>query len=135
MRSILGKMILAPVVMAAAALATNTAMAEAVTVKVPFSFTVAGKLCPAGLYTVQRDGVSHIVTLQSKNASRIFGWVVGPGAPDPTDTRIRLRFDEDGDSRALQSVQYGPLITRNLDKHTHSEHAQVRIIEGQRVGF
>jgi hypothetical protein len=120
MRSILGKIILAPVVMAAAALATNTAMAEAVTVKVPFSFTAAGKSWPAGLYRVKRD--HSVVILESPGGPRISGWSAGPGAPDPTDTRVILKFDEEGDAHTLQSVQYGPIITSKLDKHAHSEH-------------
>jgi hypothetical protein len=53
MGSILRNFVLAPAAMAAAALATNTAMAE--TLKVPFTFTVDGKDFPAGLYSVQRQ--------------------------------------------------------------------------------
>jgi len=132
MRSILGKIILAPVVMAAAALATNTAMAESATVQVPFSFTAAGKTCPAGRYSVRRDGDSNIVVLQSKESPRIFAWLVSPGAPDPTDTKVALRFNEEGASHTLQTVQIGPLITHNLDKHPgHSEHVRTLTAGGQ----
>ena len=132
MRSILGKIILAPVVMAAAALATNTAMAETATVQVPFSFTAAGKTCPAGPYLVRRDGNGNIVVLQSKEAPRIFAWLASPGAPGPTDTKVTLRFSEDGATHTLETVQYGSVITRNLDKYgKHSEHAHARMVGGQ----
>jgi hypothetical protein len=130
MRSIVHKFILASVVMAAAALATNTAMAEGVLIKVPFNFIVAGKNCPAGLYSVQRDSASHILFLQSRTQPQIFGWVAGPGAPEPNDGRVRLKFTEDGMTHTLQSVQYRSLITARLDKHTpHSEHSRETIIE------
>ena len=131
MRSILHNLILAPVVMAAAALVTTSAMAEA-TVNVPFSFTVAGKYCPAGPYLVQRDLAHNFVTLKSKNAPLGFNWLIGPGNPGPTDTKVTLRFDDWGANHALQSVQYGSLITSKLDKGASGrEHNPVRIVQGQ----
>ena len=115
---------LAPAAMAAAALATNTAMAE--TLKVPFTFTVDGKDFPAGLYSVQRQS-QNLVTLISKDASQSFTWVVAPGDPAPTDTAVTLRVDELGQDHVLQSVQYGPLITPRLDKGA----MPTRIVTGQ----
>ena len=114
MRSILRNFVLAPAVMAAAALATNTAMAE--TVKVPFNFTVAGKNLPAGYYWVRREVSQNIVTLRSYETPQSFTWVLTPGDPAPTDTAVVLRFDVLGEAHALRSVQYGPLITLRLDK-------------------
>ena len=123
MGSILRTFVLAPAAMAAAALATNTAMAE--TLKVPFTFTVDGKEFPAGLYSVQRQSSHNLVTLTSRDASQSFTWGVAPGDPAPTDTAVTLRFSE---AHALRSVQYGPLITPRLDKG----HAQpTRIVTGQ----
>src|SRR5215469_10631129 len=91
MKSILSKFV-APAVLTVAALATTTAMAQTTIVKVPFSFTAAGKTCPAGEYTVQRD--ADFVILSHKGYSESFSWVVGPGAPDPTDTKVAFKFDE-----------------------------------------
>jgi hypothetical protein len=130
MRSILHKLILAPALIAAAALGTNTAMAAESTVKVPFGFTVAGKYCPAGTYTVLRDTIQPFVTLKGKEAPVSFNWVLVPGEPEPTDTKVTLRFDAVGQGYALRTVQYGPRITRQLDKGI-SEHSPVRTVEGQ----
>jgi hypothetical protein len=116
MGSTLRNFVLAPVVMAAAALATNTAMAE--TVKVPFKFTVAGRELPAGYYSVKREMSQGIVTLRSGATSQGFTWILAPGDPAPTDTAVTLRFDELGQDHVLQSVQFGPLITSRLDKKT-----------------
>jgi hypothetical protein len=131
MGSILRNFVLAPAAMAAAALTTNTAMAET-TLKVPFSFTVDGKDLPAGLYSVQRQSSHNLVTLKSKDASQSFTWVVGPGEPAPTATAVILRFNELGESHALLSVQYGPVITSRLNKKTkQTEHMPTRIVPGQ----
>ena len=122
MRSIFGKLVLAPVVMAAAALASNTAMA-APTVKVPFSFTAAGKVWPAGTYTIQKDLRGDYVTLLNRESSMSFNALLGPGEPGPSDTTIMLKFDEVGSGHALRTVQYGPEITSRLDrKAAHSEY-------------
>lgn len=127
MQSILRNFVLAPVVMAAAALATNTAMAE--TVNVPFSFTVNGKNLPAGYYSVRREISQNMVTLRSNVSSDSFTWIVTPGNPDPNETAVVLKFDEAGPAHALQSVQYGPLVTSKLDKKTKL--APTRIVPGQ----
>jgi hypothetical protein len=129
--NILRNMILAPVVMAAAALATNTAMADT-TLKVPFSFTVAGKTCPAGLYLVKRGTSSNLVTLQNKETAQAFSWIIGPGDPTPSDLAVTLKFDEMGDAHALRSVQVGPWITSRLDKKTkQNEHIAPQVIQAQ----
>ena len=117
MKSILSKFVLAPAILAAAALATSSATAET-TVKVPFKFTAAGQVCPAGYYTVKHDQTGNFVTLTSKEAGKSFTWVVGPGAPEPNDGRIALKFDQMGGTHLLQSIQYGPLVTSRLDKKT-----------------
>lgn len=101
--------------MGIAALTTSTAMADTL-VKVPFSFNVAGRDCPAGLYSLQRDLSSGVVTLRSMDRSRTFQWLAGPGEPGPTDNLVVLRFDHQGATHTLQSVQYQTIITSRLDK-------------------
>jgi len=118
MKSILKALVLAPVVLAAAAVTANTAMAEA-TLKVPFSFSVAGKECPAGLYTVEKGLSNSIVTLKSKDTSRSFNWVIGPGDGSKASSLATLKFDQDGDSHSLMQVQYGSYQTGKLIKHSH----------------
>lgn len=122
--------VLAPAVLAAAALATNAAMAEAATVTVPFNFKVAGKNCPAGLYTVQRD--HNLVILTSKGAQQSFIWALSPGDPAPTASNVTLTFGELGQAYTLRSVQYGPLVTSRLDNETkEAEHAPRVVLQGQ----
>lgn len=120
MKSIYSKFILAPVALAAVALATSSAIAET-TVRVPFKFTAGGQVCPAGYYTVQHDDSANFVSLTSKDTLKTFTWVVGPGAPDLKDTKIALKFDQVGGTHVLQSVQYGSLVTSRLDKKTLRE--------------
>jgi hypothetical protein len=115
MRFILHKLVLVPAMMAAAALATTSANAET-TVKVPFSFTVAGKICPSGRYAVRQDVTDSFVTLVSKGSSQSFIWVLGPGTPSPTDKLVVLKFDQSGQTHALRSIQVGSLITGRLDR-------------------
>lgn len=122
MRSILGKLILAPVVMAAVALAANTASAETA-VKVPFNFTVAGNSFPAGAYTLQKDVRGDTVTLKNKNTAQSYTFLIGPGDAAPTDSNVTLKFDEVGAGHALRSIQYGAQITGRLDRGAfESEH-------------
>ncbi len=131
MRSILGKLFLAPVLMAAAAFTATTAKADA-TVKVPFNFTVAGQNCPAGYYTVKQDLIHNMVTLQSNYAPRTFNWFLNPADDVAPSSKVTLRFNELGQSHSLQSVQLGPRITSRLDKKTgRTEHAHTQIVQGQ----
>jgi hypothetical protein len=130
MRSILPKF-LATAVLAAAALTTTNALAENM-VNVPFNFTVNGKVCPAGLYTIDRNNLSDVVTLRNDDWKSSFTWVAGAGDPAPNDTRVILRFDEDGPNHALQSVQYGNVITSRLDgKSNRNEEAPTRMVLGR----
>jgi hypothetical protein len=117
MNYMLRRFVLAPVVLAAAAMTATSAMA-ATSIKVPFSFTVEGKYCPPGRYLIDKDRLSHIVTLRGVDNGEMFSWVVGPGEPAPTDTKVSLKFDQVGVNHALRSVQFGPEITGILDKHT-----------------
>ncbi len=115
MKSIFSKFILAPAVLAAAVLATSSATAET-TVKVPFKFTAAGQVCPAGYYTLIHDDTSNFVTLTRKGTSQNFTYILGPGDADPTANKISLKFDELNGTHVLQSIQYGSQVTSRLDK-------------------
>jgi hypothetical protein len=129
MRSPLRKLFLAPAILAAAAVATSTALAET-QVSVPFSFTAAGKVCPAGLYHVDKGPVSNTVRLASDDSSRSFVWILAPGKPGPDDQRIVLTFDNLGTTHALASVQFRGKITSRLDKPA-KEYVPSRIVAGQ----
>jgi hypothetical protein len=116
MKSILGlgKLVLAPAVLAVAALACNTASAS--TVNVPFSFAAAGHVWPAGAYDIQKDFTGSIVTVKSMSTGLSFSSLLGPGEPALTDTKLALKFDSIGNTHALRTIQYGGLITSQLDK-------------------
>ena len=116
MRSILGlgKFILAPAVLAAVALACNTASAS--TVNVPFSFAAAGHVWPAGAYSVQKEDSGDMVTVKSMVTGLSFTSLIGPGDPAPTASNVTLKFDAIGTTHALRTIQYGWQITSQLDR-------------------
>jgi hypothetical protein len=118
MRNIFSKFILAPAIMAAAALATIPAMAETTTINVPFNFTVDGHALPAGAYFVQHDSVGNLVRLQSQQTSQSFVWAASPSAAK--GDWVTLKFDRQGSTFILNSVKAGPLLTAPLDKKTIS---------------
>ena len=111
------KSILAAIVITAGALATHAAMAET-TLKVPFSFTVAGQSMPAGVYSVSKDSIHNVVILKSMDASKTFSAVLVPGDPAPNDTHVALKFDQSGNGHTLKSIQYGSRITSSLEQGT-----------------
>jgi len=112
MRNKFPTLILALAVMAAAALAINPAFAETKTLNVPFDFAVAGKVLPAGPYTVQRDNGSSFLRLRGAAPSVLYTWVATPSALN--SSRVVMRFDALGDTHILRSVQYGALVTPPL---------------------
>lgn len=104
-----------------AAMVAKPAYADA-RVQVPFSFTVDGKQCPAGQYTVHGDASSNTVTLVGRDSSRIFSWIVTPANGDLKGKAVILRFDQTGSAHRLRSIQYGTQSTMRLDeKVRHSE--------------
>jgi hypothetical protein len=129
MRSPLRRLFLASAVFAAAAVASSTAMAES-RLNVPFTFTAAGKVCPAGVYHVDKGPMLNTVRLVSDDASRSFVWIVTPGEPSPSDSRIVLTFDNLNGAHMLQSVQYRDKITSRLDK-PRKEYVPSRIVSGE----
>jgi hypothetical protein len=131
MRITLRNLFLASAMMATAALATTTAKAD-VTLNVPFSFKVDGKVCPAGRYTVIKDAFQGVVILKSQDAPRTFRWLLTPGDATLPASKISLNFDPQGETHALRSIQFGELTTARLDKKEgRNEHRQVQTIEGQ----
>jgi hypothetical protein len=115
MKSIFSRSVLAAAAMAAVALVATSAVAET-TLKVPFNFTAGDKVLSAGYYTVTHDDTGSFVTLARKGTSDIVTYVVGPGAADPNDRKVSLKFDTVGDAHVLQSIQYGAVVTSRLDK-------------------
>jgi hypothetical protein len=116
---------------AAAALTTNSAMAES-TINVPFSFTAAGKTLPAGKYIVVHDPIHNFVTLIGQKTRVGFNWILSPGDGLPTDTKVKLEFEQQNQRYALESIHVGALTTHRLDnKPRGSEHKTVVNVLGQ----
>ena len=130
MRSILPKFVLASAIAAMAALTTSNALADT-KVNVPFSFTVNGKVCPAGSYSIGHNETTGVVTLRNESWQRNFAWLMSSGDPAPTDGRVILRFDKEGDNYTLQSVQYRSLIAAQLDGKKHNNEAPTRVVMGR----
>ena len=112
-----------------AAAATIPAVAEtSATLKVPFNFTVYGRTFPAGEYAVVRSTNLSSLRLQNKNSSEGYSWVTGPS--DTKRDRVVLRFS--GENHALESVQYGTVISPRLDKRSKEKESVVPIEVGGR---
>ena len=107
-----------------AVLATSAAMAA--TIKVPFSFTVDGRNCPAGTYSIDQKLGVHAITLHSQSEPISFTWSVKPDDAALNDSRVTLRFQ--GQAHTLQSVQYKTFSTANLDRHLRTKE-----LEGDRA--
>jgi len=105
---------IATAMMAAAVVMVESAKAET-TVKVPFNFTVAGKVMPAGSYKIDKDISGRVVTMQGNKTPDTFRWVLTPGEAGPTDGKVTLSFDEKGTAHALKAVKYGSMTTSQID--------------------
>lgn len=127
MRSTLLKWFLVPAVAAAAAFASQTASAERV--NVPFSFSAMGKDFPAGSYIVQQDMNGNFVTLETVDCTKRLVRVLGPGAPDPADAHVVLRFNITGEDYVLDSIQIRSKVTSHMTK-TRSKDRE-RIVTGE----
>ena len=131
MRSKIFSLVLAPVLLAAVALTSNSAKAET-RLNVPFSFTVGGTVCPAGVYFVRSDARGSFVILSNYQSRQSFTWILGVGTVDPTGNTVALRFDTIGHDHALRSIQYGSMVTSRLDgKSADSWHASSVTALGQ----
>jgi hypothetical protein len=117
--------------MAAAALATTSAMAET-HVNVPFAFTVHGKTCPAGQYIIQRDPIHNFVTLMGDKAHVGFNWLLSPSTAPVKDSNLTLSFDKQDAGYALETIQFGSQATPRIDKQPKgTEHRTVVDVQGQ----
>jgi hypothetical protein len=126
MQSIFKKVLLASAIAATAALATNSAMAST-TVNVPFSFKVAGKILPAGNYRVEHDSTGSFVTLASLKSSQSFTWILSPGHAEPAGHKVALKFEDRDRTHVLESIQFGSMVTPNLDKAKSNDHDSERV--------
>jgi hypothetical protein len=110
-------------------MATIPAVAEtSATLRVPFSFTVNGRTLPAGDYSVVRSNNLAFVRLQSVNSFEGYSWIAGPS--EEKRDRVVLRFNSE--NHALQSVQFGTVISPQLDKKWKNGESVIPIEVGGR---
>ena len=123
-------LVLASAAIAVTSMASVSAMAATSTkLTVPFSFTVNGRALPAGEYSVVRDDTMNFVRLQGKDVSQSYTW---NGLNTGTNSgRVTLKFDAD-DQHALESIQYGSLVTTRINRKSRkAEHATQQISGGE----
>ena len=132
MTSKLRNLMLAPAAVLAFALASHAATAEPMA-KVPFSFTVEGRICPAGEYLVHRDMRNNTVMLQGRNNKVGYMWSLKAGDGDPAAKNVALQFTEQGENHSLRLIQYGSETTYQLDKKDSNqrERETIRSVAGQ----
>jgi len=114
MRTNLLSLVLAPAVLAAAALTAQPAMAESHTVNIPFNFVASGHACPAGNYSIRANSDSDFIYLG--NQKQTFILLLVPGDSTAPGHRVVLTFDVYGQNHLLRTVSYGRMITNRLDK-------------------
>jgi hypothetical protein len=124
-------LLVALVATATATLTVLPASADA-RIKVPFSFTVDGKRCPAGTYQVKGDPANNSVTLVGGDSSKIFSWIVVPMNREADPNKVSLQFDRAGADHALRSIQYGLQSTLRLDTHKRHSDEQEDTARGGR---
>ena len=113
MRSKIYTVLASAALMAAAGLATNSAMAET-TLNVPFSFMVAGKACPAGHYTVKENPIGTFVTLTNQDSSRVFTWILLPSSPDFKNGDVVLTHTQEAANPNNHGVDLAVLVQDQL---------------------
>lgn len=123
-------LIVALVATAAATLAAKPARADA-RVKVPFSFTVEGKQCPAGTYMVKGDATTDTVTLVGRDPSKIFSWIIAPNTTGADPNRVVLEFDQAGSEHVLRSIHYGSQATLRLDTRVRPDESEDTVRGGR----
>jgi hypothetical protein len=112
------KLILRNLVLSTAALCASTAFAaNQAKLNVPFDFTVKNHAYHAGSYRVEVDTSRSMVTLSSiGEVTAPATWLVGPGDSEHNQLKVRLTFDVVGQDHILRTIQYGELVTPNLNK-------------------
>jgi hypothetical protein len=124
-------LLVALVATATATLSAKPARADA-SVKVPFSFTVDGKQCPAGTYRVKSDAPTNTVTLVGRDSSKIFSWIIVPKTGEGDPKKVVLQFDLAGSDHALRSIQFGSQATSRLDTHRQQSDEMQDTVRGGR---
>jgi hypothetical protein len=125
MRSIFRNLVLSSLALCA----TAAFAAHETRLEVPFDFVAKGHAYQAGPYVIRIDSARSFVTLSNiMNSAPPLTWIVVPGDTDPYHPKVALTFDVTGTEYALRTIQYGALITPNLNAHPKQRVDQTRII-------
>jgi hypothetical protein len=111
MRSMIRSLVLT----SAALFATAAFAADKAVVNVPFNFDSHGQAFPAGQYQVKVDLNANVITLSNTTTAQSLSWVAGPADWEAGTAFLRMKFDADGYSHELRSVQIARRITPVLD--------------------
>jgi hypothetical protein len=111
------RIIIRSVILATASLCATAAFAaDRAVVDIPFTFVSNGQNFPAGRYAATLDDSQNVLALTSTTDAKISAhWTAGPADFDPSQEKLTLKFDDQGGTHMLRTVQLGPRITSRLD--------------------
>jgi hypothetical protein len=118
------------VLSSAALWATAAFAADHARLEVPFNFVVKNHAYHAGPYNVEIDSGRSSVRLSSvkEPTAQPLMWIVGPGVSDSYHPKVSLTFDVIGSDHVLRQIQYGTLITPNLNARPKHRVDETKII-------
>jgi len=110
MRITIRTQVLALALLALAAVAPMTVKAQS-RLDVPFNFVAAGKVLPAGTYSMTENKAIGLVSLRGEG--REITWMAN--ASGSSSATASLTFDHEGGTYFLRTMQYGRFVTPRLD--------------------
>jgi hypothetical protein len=111
------RIVMRSVILAAASLCATAAFAASqAKVDIPFNFVSQGHVFPAGHYMASLDANHNVLALSSLSDTSISAhWVASPADYNPSNEKLTLKFDDQGNGYTLRTVQLGSRITSRLD--------------------
>jgi hypothetical protein len=129
MRMTVRTQILALAMLALVAWVPNSVKAQS-RLDVPFNFVVAGKTLPAGTYSITQNKAIGLVTLQGEGQS--VSWMADSNGPALQAAKGSLTFDHIDGAYYLRVMQYGRMVTPQLDAKVRSTNpGPSAAVEGQ----
>ncbi|MBB6146173.1 hypothetical protein HNQ77_004145 [Silvibacterium bohemicum] len=118
----------------AALCATAAFAADRAVVNVPFNFETHGISFPAGKYDASLSMNKNILTLRNiADPKEAIVWAVSPADETAIQKPLLMKFDDQGSTRELRTVQLGSRITSRLDApaRRHDAGSLVAQVSGQ----
>jgi hypothetical protein len=127
MRSILRMLVLTPALCTTAAFAVHR-----VSVDMPFSFEIHGRVFPASRYDVSLTDDCRMLTLTSRaSPADRATWMTFSADKGPMDPDLSLQFDRGGNLPELRAVRLGTYQTPILDAHSVVRKSKIPAQSGQ----